>query len=223
MRILLIEDDLDLCNALSYQLRQEQCKVECCFDGSEAELYLKQNIYDLVLLDCMLPGTDGLSILQQMRRQKNFTPVIILSALGEVDQRVTGLTAGADDYLVKPFAFSELMARIQSIFRRKADFQEKLPSFGDLVLQTAPNLLCCQDCSCSLSQTEYELMRLLLEGGGETIPRPILLHKVWGTDTSVEDSNLDNYIYFLRRRLKTLDSTVKIRNQRGIGFFLSKG
>lgn len=220
MNILIIEDDRDLCHGLSYQLAQEHCRVDCCYNGDDAELYLKQNIYDLVLLDCMLPGKNGLSLLRQMREHKDRTPVIILSALGEVEQRVAGLNEGADDYLVKPFAFSELMARIHSLFRRKADFQESSPSFGDLVLHTSPHTLYCNSRSCSLSQTEYELMKLLLEAKGEATSRRILLHKIWGMDTSVEDSNLDNYIYFLRKRLRTLDSTVQIRNQRGVGYYL---
>lgn len=222
MNILLVEDDKDLCQALSWQLKNENFTVDCCFRGDEAELYLKEKIYDLLLLDCMLPGIDGISILKKMRALKDFTPVIILSALGEVDNRVIGLNEGADDYLVKPFAFSELMARINSLFRRKTLFHTESPTFGDLSLETDKNRLLCGEKFCSLSQTECALISLLLKANGNAMSRPVLLHKIWGLDTCVEDSNLDNYIYFLRKRLKTLNSSVSIRNLRGKGYYLEK-
>lgn len=220
MNILIIEDDKDLCHAVSWQLQQEGHSVDCCHNGGEANLYIKRGIYDLILLDCMLPEEDGLHILRSMRSEGNLTPVIILSALGEVNDRVTGLNAGADDYLVKPFAYSELAARISSLFRRKNDFGKSAVSYGDLSLDSSENSLCCQNKKCSLSHTESELMSLLLQSGDKTTSRTVLLHKVWGVDTSVEDSNLDNYIYFLRKRLKTLESGVSIVNRRGHGYRL---
>ena len=194
MNILLIEDDKELCRALSCQLEQEGHSTDCCHNGSEARLYIRQGIYDLILLDCMLPEEDGIHILKTMRAEGNLTPVIILSALGEVNDRVNGLNAGADDYLVKPFAYSELSARIGSLFRRRDAFREPVPAFGDLSLDIRENKLFCKDRNCSLSQTESELMRLLLQAGETTTNRTVLLHKIWGLDTSVEDSNLDNYI-----------------------------
>lgn len=220
MTILLLEDDKDLCRALSWQLTEDGHRVDSCHDGSEAALYLKQGIYDLVLLDCMLPGEDGIHILKKMRADGNLTPVIILSALGEVEQRVTGLNAGADDYLVKPFAYSELLARIGSLFRRKNAFREARLTFGDLSLDVNEKYLYCGGKKCSLSQTENELMSLLLKAGEKTTSRLVLLHKVWGLDASVDDNNLDNYIYFLRKRLKTLESRVAIINRRGVGYRL---
>ncbi|MDE6847147.1 MAG: response regulator transcription factor [Lachnospiraceae bacterium] len=220
MNILIIEDDKNLCHAVSWQLQQEGHSVDCCHNGGEANLYIKRGIYDLILLDCMLPEEDGLHILRSMRSEGNLTPVIILSALGEVNDRVTGLNAGADDYLIKPFAYSELAARISSLFRRKNDFGKAAVSYGDLSLDSSENSLCCKNKKCSLSHTESELMSLLLQSGDKTTSRTVLLHKVWGVDTSVEDSNLDNYIYFLRKRLKTLESGVSIVNRRGHGYRL---
>lgn len=221
MNILIIEDDKDLCHAVSWQLQQEGHRTDCCHDGSEAMLYIRQEIYDLILLDCMLPGEDGLHILRRIRAAGNLIPVIILSALGEVNDRVTGLNAGADDYLVKPFAYSELSARISSLFRRKNAFGNNALSYGDLSLDSAENSLMCGEKKCALSQTESDLMRQLLQAGDRTTDRTVLLHKVWGLDTSVENSNLDNYIYFLRKRLKTLDSRVAIVNRRGHGYRLA--
>lgn len=220
MNILIIEDDKDLCHAVSWQLQQDGHSVDCCHNGGEANLYIRREIYDLILLDCMLPEEDGLHILRSMRSEGNLTPVIILSALGEVNDRVAGLNAGADDYLVKPFAYPELAARIASLFRRKNDFGKAPVSYGDLSLDSSESSLCCKGRKCSLSHTESELMRLLLQSGDKTASRTMLLHKVWGVDASVEDSNLDNYIYFLRKRLKTLESNVSIVNRRGHGYRL---
>lgn len=145
MNILIVEDDKDLCHGVSYQFTQEGHRVDCCHNGEDAALYIRQGIYDLILLDRMLPGEDGLHILRAMRAEGNLTPVIILSALGEVNDRVTGLNAGADDYLVKPFAYSELSARIASLFRRKKAFERETLSFGDLSLDSAENSLICRD------------------------------------------------------------------------------
>ncbi len=220
MRILLIEDDRDLCHALSTQLQQSGFTVDCCYRGDETDLYLNKQMFDLILLDCMLPGKNGLSVLVKMRSSGDFTPVIILSALGEVEHRVNGLNIGADDYLVKPFAFSELLARINSLLRRKDAFRKDAFSFGDLTLHPDKNCLTCTEKSCTLSQTEYELMMLLLRANGEVLSRSVLLYKVWGLDVIVEDSNLDNYIYFLRKRLKQINSRVSIKNLRGSGYYL---
>ncbi len=220
MNILIIEDDKDLCHAVSWQLKQDGHNVDCCHNGGDANLYIRQGIYDLILLDRMLPEEDGLHLLHSMRAAGNLTPVIILSALGEVDDKVTGLNEGADDYLVKPFAYSELAARIGSLFRRKNDFGTSVLTYGDLSLDSAESTLRCRNKKCSLSNTENELMSLLIKAGNKTTSRTVLLHKVWGIDVSVEDSNLDNYIYFLRKRLKTLESNVSIVNRRGHGFYL---
>lgn len=221
MRILLIEDDKNMCRALAWQFEQNKDKIDCCHNGTDALLYTKTDSYDLILLDCILPEVSGLTVLKDLRARQNYTPVIILSALGEVENRIEGLNAGADDYLVKPFEFGELLARIRSIFRRKNSFMENHAAFGDLTLNITENILSAGEKTCSLSHTEGELMRLLLEYAENTIPRHVLMQKVWGIDTDVEDGNLDNYIYFLRKRLKTLNSSVKICNRRGQGYYLS--
>ena len=185
MNILIIEDDKDLCNGVSYQLTQEGHRVDCCHDGGEAALYIRQKIYDLILLDCMLPGEDGLHILRTMRAEGNLTPVIILSALGEVNDRVTGLNAGADDYLVKPFAYSELAARIASLFRRKNAFEREPLAYGDLSLDSAESSLICRNKKCSLSQTECELMcRLTAQSRSASAAPSSLLSRSRGTYSS---------------------------------------
>ena len=219
MRILLVEDDENLNQSLVFQLEKEGFQVDACQDGEEALYYIHQHIHDLILLDRMLPGLSGTEILLKMRRLKNQTPVILITALGTLDDKVTGLDLGADDYLVKPFAFQELMARIRCVTRRprKLQLNEQL-SFGDIVYQTDENTLTGHSTSCSISKREGALLEAFLRNPGQTLSRPLLLAKVWGMDSDVEDGNLDNYIHFLRRRLKTVGSSICIRTVRGVGY-----
>lgn len=220
MRILLIEDDPGLCDSLSYQLQEAGYLVDICQDGEDAFYYLEQKIYDLVLLDRMLPHMDGLTILKKMRGGKDSTPVIFLTALGELEEKVTGLEAGADDYLVKPFAFAELEARIHCLSRRPRHWKQDdlLHRYGDLTYSGAENLLTGPGGHCTLSKKEGALLEFLLQNHSQTLPRLTLLTKVWGPDAEVEEGNLDNYMYFIRRRLARVRSRVKIKTVRGVGY-----
>lgn len=223
MRILLIEDDPGLCDTLSFQLRESGYLVDVCQDGEDAFYYMEQKIYDLILLDRMLPHTDGLTILKKLRSQNDSTPVIFLTALGELEEKVTGLEAGADDYLVKPFAFEELEARIRCINRRPRHWkQNEVQTYGDLTYSSTENLLTGPDGHCTLSKKEGALLDTLLQNHSQTLPRLTLLMKVWGPDTEVEEGNLDNYMYFIRRRLKSIGSRVKIDTVRGVGYRLEE-
>lgn len=219
MRILLVEDDEKLNHSLSFQLEKEGFLVDTCQDGEEALYYIKQNIHDLILLDRMLPCMSGTEILTRMRKARNQTPVILITALGTLDDKVTGLDLGADDYLVKPFAFEELMARIRCVTRRprKIELNEQL-SFGDIFYRLDENKLTGASGSCSMSKREGALLEAFLRSPEQTLSRTLLLTKVWGMDTDVEDGNLDNYIHFLRRRLKTVGSSIRIQTIRGIGY-----
>lgn len=169
----------------------------------------------------MLPGLSGTQVLQRMREDGNQTPVILITALGTLDDKVTGLDLGADDYLVKPFAFEELMARIRCVTRRprKLQLSEQL-SLGNITYQTKEKLLTGPEKSCSVSGREGALLETFLRSPGQTLSRTVLLTKVWGMDSDVENGNLDNYIHFLRRRLKTVGSSVRIQTVRGIGYRL---
>lgn len=219
MRILLVEDDKQLNTSLAFQLRAEGFSVDSCRDGEEALYYLKETIHDLVLLDRMLPHISGTEVLKQMRSAGNQTPVILLTALGTLEDKVTGLDLGADDYLVKPFAFKELMARIRCVTRRprKLQFNEHL-TFGDLIWKPDENTLTGKAGSCSVSRREGSLLEAFLRSPGQTLSRTLLLTRVWGMDSDVEEGNLDNYIHFLRRRLKTVGSQVQIKTIRGTGY-----
>lgn len=219
MRILLVEDDEKLNEALTFQLKKEGFLIDSCLDGEEALYYIEQKIHDLILLDRMLPLISGTEILSKMRLSGNQTPIILITALGELNDRVLGLDLGADDYLVKPFAFEELMARIRCVSRRprKLELGEKL-RFGDIVYQMDENTLIGPCGSCRLSQREGTLLESFLRNPEQTLSRTLLLTKVWGMDSDVEDGNLDNYIHFLRRRLKSVESSARIFTVRGIGY-----
>lgn len=221
MHILLIEDDEKLCETLKYQLEKEQFSADCCYDGFTGLNLLLSQTYDLAVLDRMLPSMDGLQVLREARKNGIQIPVILLTALGELQDRVTGLDYGADDYIVKPFAFEELLARMRCIVRRMPQLQENSRLiFGDLQYDTQQNILTCGRKSCTLSKREGELIELFLSNPRQTLPRNMILSRVWGSHTEVEDGNLDNYIHFIRRRLRTVESRSSLKTMRGIGYRL---
>ena len=221
MKILLIEDDETLCQTIPFQLKQEGFHVDTAMDGEEGLHLARQQLHDLVLLDRMLPGLDGMEILTTLRRENINTPVIFLTALGQLHDRTTGLNKGADDYIVKPFAFEELLARIRSVLRRPVILQvsEKL-SFADITYEPHTLTLCCKGKETVLSKRLGDLLELFLRNPGQVLPRDTILLRVWGMDTDVEDGNLDNYAYFLRRSLRKVGSAVQLTTVRGVGYRL---
>lgn len=224
MRILLVEDDRNLNEVLKFSLEKEGFQVDSCFDGDEALYYCDETLYDAILLDRMLPHLDGLSVLSTLRSQGNCVPVILLTALGTLSDKVNGLDTGADDYLIKPFDMEELFARIRSITRRPRRIdQTGIQTFSDLTLDTVSYILNGPKGSCSLSQREGALMEIFLRSPSVPLSRSVLLLRVWGPDSDVEEGNLDNYIYFLRRRLNALGSHAQIRTVRSVGYVLEGG
>lgn len=222
MNILMIEDDKDLCEAVSFRLEQEGFSVTACHDGEEGLYYMGETPYDLVILDRMLPHMDGIQVLKEARSRQIKTPVLMLTALGELDDRLSGLNGGADDYMVKPFIFEELLARIRCLLRRPASYTAFADTvfLGDITYVPQTRTLSSHDKSCTLSSREGNLMEVFLRNPGQTLPRQLLLSRVWGLETDVEEGNLDNYIHFLRRRLKTVKSTLQIKTVRGVGYQL---
>lgn len=224
MRILIVEDDIDLSSAICFHLKGEGYLADQCYNGGDAMHYIRQGAYDLIILDRMLPERSGMDILSQMRTAGIQTPVIITTALDGLGDRITGLDAGADDYLVKPFAMEELMARIRAISRRPAILErDRYLSFSDLTLNTRTGVLEGPAGTHTLSKRETELLEAFLKSPGKVLPRPLLLARVWGPDAPVEDGNLDNYIHFLRRRLRTSGSEVQIRTVRSVGYIMEEG
>ena len=206
---------------MKFRLEKENFTVDVCHDGADGLYYMQETMYDLVILDRMLPSMDGTKILKQARAAHIATPVIFLTALGELEDKITGLECGADDYMVKPFAFEELLARIRSIMRRPGKWGDLgLLKLGDISFDPECGRLCKDTKECTLSKRESALLEVFLRNPGQVLPRTLLLSRVWGMDSDVEDGNLDNYIHFLRRRLKTVGSTLILKTIRGTGYQL---
>ncbi len=223
MRILLAEDDRHLNDTLTYQLETAGFSVDSCLDGEEALFYGEQNIYDVILLDRMLPHMEGTDILTALRKASITTPVILITALGTLSDKVTGLDLGADDYLVKPFAFEELLARIRCVTRRPHTLTDAdILTVADVTWQSSACILKGPSGTCTLSKKEAALLETFLRSHDQTLPRQTLLLKVWGPDSDVEEGNLDNYIHFLRRRLQITGSKLQIKTIRGIGYCLQE-
>lgn len=226
MRILLVEDDKTLCDTIGVQLEQAGYQVDLCYRGDDALCYATEYPYDVLILDRMLPGLNGLSLLQTVRQKGIPVPVIITTALDGLHDRIDGLDAGADDYLVKPFAVEELLARIRAVTRRQGrTLETSRLIFSNLCLDTVKHELSMTDGNSfptTLSGRESALLEYLMRNAGQTLPRSLILSYVWGPDSEVEEGNLDNYIYFLRRRLKAVHGAVKIKTVHGVGYRLEE-
>lgn len=221
MRILMIEDDQKLCSLLSLLLKQAGYETDCCHDGADAMFFIREQAHDIILLDRMLPSMDGLTILKKMRAEKIMTPVILITALGQLQDKIDGLDTGADDYLVKPFEPEELLARIRCLKRRPMTWEDtNTLSAGDLTLSLSESSLTGPAQSLTLSKRECSLFEIFMRNPGQTMPRAVLLSRVWGPEGDVEDGNLDNYIFFVRRRLKSFGSALSLTTIRGVGYRL---
>lgn len=224
MRILLVEDDVKLCEAVAFALHEEGYEVDVCHDGDDGLRWAREGAHDLILLDRMLPAMDGIAVLRRLRADGISTPVLLVTALGNIGQRVEGLDAGADDYLVKPFAVEELLARVRAMCRRPRRWESSdVTEYGDVIFDAAKKSLRGASGDCTLSKREAALLEILLKNPRQTLPRAVLLTRVWGPDAGVEDGNLDNYIHFLRRRLRSAGSRIVIQTVRGVGYRLEEG
>ena len=206
MKLLLVEDDMKLCDALEVQLKNVGYEVDICHDAITAHYYLTSTSHDLVLLDRMLPQKDGVTFLHEIRRNKIMVPVILITAMNGIYDRVDGLDAGADDYLVKPFATEELFARIRALLRRPRQIEvSDCLSYGDITYNAERKTLLKEGEVYHLSKKESALLEFFLRNSSQVVTRDQILDRVWGTDGMVEDGNIDNYIHFLRKRLKGID------------------
>jgi DNA-binding response OmpR family regulator len=219
----LIEDDKTLCKNIKEQLTKENYIVDACTNGEDGLLYALniENGYDIAVIDRMLPVIDGLTILKAMREKQIPIPVIIITGMSELQDKIDGLDNGADDYLVKPFHLSELSARIRALTRRPAVYSEKSSlQYQDLSLDLARQELSCNGKVLPLTPKEFHLMRVLLQKPDMLHTRELLMQKVWETNADIEQGNVDNYIYFLRKRLRTLESKCSITAVYGSGYML---
>ena len=223
MRILIVEDDAPLAQGLAFHVKHAGFAADVCEEGLGGLEAASQGQYELILLDRMLPGMDGVQLLRCLRERRITTPVLMITAMANIGDRVEGLDAGADDYLVKPFAVEELLARVRALGRRAPQLSEpERLQYGKITLNADRDFLQHESgTSCALSKREASLLAQFMRNPGQVLPRELLLSRVWG-DAPVEGGNLDNYIYFLRKRLGAVGADVKIATVHGIGFRLER-
>ena len=222
MRILVVEDEKRLAEALGHIMRENNYTVDVVYDGEAGLDNAMSGIYDVVVLDVMLPKMNGFDVVRQMRKNKDNTPVILLTAKDEVGDKVFGLDCGADDYLTKPFIPDELLARIRALSRRKGEVVLDQLTFGDLKLDLANHILECGYRSVRLGMKEFEILRMLMTHPGGMVSKENLLVKVWGMESEAEDNNVEVYISFLRKKLFFLKSNVEISTVRKLGYHLEE-
>ena len=222
MNILLVEDEVNLSRALKRILEQKGYYVDAVYDGPSALDYARGMDYQLLILDGMLPGLDGVEVLRTLRREGLSTPILMLTARSAVADKVTGLNAGADDYLTKPFDTEELLARVGALTRRTGEVVVDTASFGDLALDVRSGLLRCGEGSVQLSKKELEVMKAFLFQPGTPVSKEALLLRAWGGDTEATENSVEVYISFLRKKLKFLKSRVGIRTIPRIGYLLEE-
>lgn len=224
MRILLVEDSVGLSKSLSAILTKEKYTVDAVLDGKEGYLAAQSNIYDLIILDVMLPNMDGFTILKKIRQEKVTSPVIMLTALGTEPDKIRGLDGGADDYLAKPFSVPELLARVRALLRRKGEMvlDDKL-SYKNISLNLATHSMSNeQGASITLSQKEFELLRCFFENKGAVLDKEALITKVWGWEGEFESNNVEAFISFIRKKLSHLGAEFTIVAQRNVGYQLGE-
>lgn len=224
MRILLVEDEEYMAQAVAQVLEKNNYAVDLAHDGECGLDCGLSGIYDIIILDVMLPKLSGFEILKILRQQKIFVPVLMLTTRSETEDKVNGLDLGADDYLTKPFEMQELLARLRALARRRQEIS--LPSdcsFGDILLNPHTLSLYCGSQSFKLTLKESQLLEMLMDARGGVISKNRIIEKVWGFDSDAEDRHVEVYISFLRKKLKALDANTTIETVRGMGYALKAG
>ena len=223
MNILIIEDEYSLADAVAETLKNEKFKTYIKTDGEEGEDEALTGSYDLILLDVMLPGKTGFEILKTLKEEKIKTPIIMLTAKSEIDDKLNGLEHGADDYITKPFSMRELVARIKVVLKRSNNIENTdTLEFGDIILDVKNAKLKCGDNEIQISGKELELLEQLLINKNQILSRDNLLDKIWGFENEAEYNNVEVYITFIRRKLKLINSKVNIKAVRGVGYKLEE-
>jgi len=222
MRILLVEDEKRLSAAICSLLKQQRFSVDPVYTGTDGLDYALSDMYDAVILDVMLPGMDGFHVLKKIRESGLNTPVLMLTARGDLEDRVRGLETGADYYLPKPFEKEELIACLRTITRRKQEEVISRLEYGDISLSEKDAKLVCDSTGqdIKLGAKEYQLMEMFLREKGRILPKEMLIDRIWGLESEAEYNNLEVYVSFLRKKLQFVGSKVKIRATRGLGYSL---
>ncbi len=222
MRLLLAEDEKDLSRALCAVLKHNNYSVDAVYDGQDALDYGLCENYDGIILDIMMPKKNGIEVLKELREKGIDTPILILTAKAETDDKIAGLDAGADDYLTKPFSMGELMARIRAITRRKAEFSPNLLTFGNLSLDRGTYELSVGENSMRLGNKEFQMLEMLLSNPGRLISTEQFMERIWGYETEAEINVVWVYISYLRKKFTTLGADLEIKAVRGVGYTLEK-
>ena len=221
MKLLLVEDEKQLSEALQQILIRNKYSVDAVYNGDEGLDYSLTGVYDVIILDIMLPKLNGLEILKMIRRRKISTPVILLTAKDSVEDKILGLDSGADDYLPKPFSPDELLARLRALTRRNGDFiNENILEFSDIKLNLSTYDMEVNDNSITLTQKEFEILKYFMQRPKLVVSKDDLITKLWGFDSDVEHNNIEVYISFLRKKLAYVESNVKITTIRRVGYRL---
>lgn len=223
MRILIAEDEKEIARALQLMLEKQRYAVDCVHTGTDALAYLLSEGYDAVCLDIMMPEMDGLSVLKAMRERGIATPVLLLTAKAELDDRVEGLDAGADDYLSKPFAMREFLARIKALLRRSGSYTDELLSFGSIKLDCGGYTLSKAPREARLNNKEFQLMELFMRNPRHVFSTTQLMERIWGYECEAELNVVWTNIANLRKKLRELDADILIKTMRGAGFALYEG
>lgn len=220
MRILIVEDEKPLADAITQLLRDQHYDVDAVYDGKSGLDFALIGDYTLIILDVMLPLMNGFDVVKALRQQKQSTPVLMLTAREATCDKITGLDCGADDYMTKPFDYNELFARVRALTRRVGEVVLEELSFGDLTLNLDQAELSCANKTVHLSYKEFAIMKQLMQYPSMTVSKETLIVNVWGSSSDAVENNVEVYISFLRKKLRFLDSQVKITTLRRIGYRL---
>ena len=220
MRILLAEDDRSLSRAIETILRKSNYTVDAVFNGADALSYAKSGLYDAVILDIMMPCSDGLTVLRALRTSENHTPILLLSAKRQIEDKVEGLDAGANDYLTKPFDYRELLARIRCITRAPSQQSDSSLHYGNVTLDCVSCTLSAPLGSYRLVNKEFQMMRLLFSSPGQIISADRFLERIWDVESDAEANTVWTYVSYLRRKLEAIGADVQINTKRNLGYTL---
>lgn len=220
MRLLLVEDEKRMAQALCEILRLEKYEVDHFVNGLDGLAAVESNIYDIIILDVMLPGMNGFDIAKKARNKGIKTPILMLTAKADLDDKVIGLDCGADDYLTKPFMTKELLARLRALGRRNINTSDGTLTYGDITLNTNSSTLICGENSVRLSEKEYHILEYLIANQGQILTREQLAVKIWGFESEAEYNNVEVYMSFTRKKLMFVKAKTEIKAVRGIGYEL---
>ncbi len=219
MKVLIIEDEKLLADSLKALLESKGFAVEAVYDGITGAEYAQTGVYDLLILDVMMPGMDGYQVARQVRAKRCATPILMLTAKSGLEDRIDGLNAGADYYLTKPFDSRELLACINALLRRQGNQVDELVC-GNTALELSTGMLVCGEKRLQLSAREFDVMRFLMQSQNQILPKEVILAKVWGFDSNAVENHVEVYVGFLRKKLQSIGSNVRIQAIRRLGYHL---